>query len=469
MRYDIEHFWQVPDADDYAPAMERAQQWIPPDGHIELVFGPKLYRFSKKVDLYRGVSLIGLESVVGIKGDATPQGGNEAVPTLHFDNSTIGFEIHFPGTYAPEPESRGTVTMRNLVLHGSGHLSGLENHGIRVRNRPVLDGITVRQFGGDGIHAYCTSPVLPGGDENPGNCNLMKLNNVRLYLNGGHGLYLNGADSNGGVFIGLDVNANGQALLEAIQIYDSSFLGNVYIGFHIGGNQYGGRAVVTDNANARCLLLGCYVEGVKGLHMVPPSMSVGGFCGPEEGATAHIDADLNGLVRVEPGVTCMNSAGDNVIETRLGSAKIGNVALELLVDQSATQRIHYARKNPGWWEFIDSNAATLIAFAISTKFAEEGRGQIWFPNGLYFGGINSPRGKQTTELRGGIEVVVTELGGAARAEGHATAPPHAGDWAQGDKVWNSEPAAGATLGWICTVSGTPGTWASMAAIGDEEP
>jgi len=470
-RRPIEDFWQVPDGDDYAPAFERAQQSIPPDAHIELAFKPKLYRCSRKVDLYRGVALIGLESVVGVKGDATPQGGLQAVPTLHFDNHSVGLVIHYPGTYLPEPEARGTVTMRNLVIHGSGHMSGLDLHGIVVHNRPVLDGITVREFGGDGIYAYCTSQVLPGGDENPGNCSLMKLTNVRLYFNGNRGLYLNGADANGGVFVGLDANANGKAMPagEAVQIYDSSFLGNVYIGFHIGGNQFGGRPFVTDNANARCLLLGCYVEGIDGLYMVPPAMSIGGFCGPQEGATTHVDSDLNGLLRVKPGVTCMNPMGDNTIETRLGSAKIGNVALELLVDQSKTQRLHFARKNPGWWEFIDSNAATLIAFAVSTALAAEGRGQFWMPNGFYFGGSGSPRGKQRTELRGGIEVVVTELGGAVRAEGYATAPPHAGDWKPGDKIWNAAPTVGAVTGWVCTAAGSPGKWASLGTVGPEEP
>lgn len=49
--------------------------------------------------------------------------------------------------------------------------------------------------------------------------------------------------------------------------------------------------------------------------------------------------------------------------------------------------------------------------------------------------------------------------------GASTAAPTTGSWAQGDFVRNSAPAeAGSasskyvTLGWICTVSGTPGTW-----------
>lgn len=41
-----------------------------------------------------------------------------------------------------------------------------------------------------------------------------------------------------------------------------------------------------------------------------------------------------------------------------------------------------------------------------------------------------------------------------------TAAPTAGEWKRGDRVLNSSPSVGAPKGWICTVSGTPGTWVS---------
>lgn len=45
-----------------------------------------------------------------------------------------------------------------------------------------------------------------------------------------------------------------------------------------------------------------------------------------------------------------------------------------------------------------------------------------------------------------------------------TAPPTTGRWARGDFVRNSEPSLGAggiVFGWICTVSGEPGTWEAI--------
>lgn len=42
--------------------------------------------------------------------------------------------------------------------------------------------------------------------------------------------------------------------------------------------------------------------------------------------------------------------------------------------------------------------------------------------------------------------------------------PTTGTWRQGDIVWDTNPAAGATPGWVCVVGGTPGTWKAMANL-----
>lgn len=65
---------------------------------------------------------------------------------------------------------------------------------------------------------------------------------------------------------------------------------------------------------------------------------------------------------------------------------------------------------------------------------------------------------------------ITE-GNAYAHHGAMTAAPTTGTWAIGDVVKNSAPAeAGAAsskyviTGWICTVSGTPGTWLEMRVL-----
>jgi len=46
----------------------------------------------------------------------------------------------------------------------------------------------------------------------------------------------------------------------------------------------------------------------------------------------------------------------------------------------------------------------------------------------------------------------------------AKAPPTSGLWARGDTIWNTEPWAGAPVGWVCTSAGTPGVWNVLGRI-----
>jgi Right handed beta helix region len=46
----------------------------------------------------------------------------------------------------------------------------------------------------------------------------------------------------------------------------------------------------------------------------------------------------------------------------------------------------------------------------------------------------------------------------------ASAAPTAGRWCVGDVVYHSAPAAGGSIGWVCTAAGTPGTWKAFGTI-----
>lgn len=47
---------------------------------------------------------------------------------------------------------------------------------------------------------------------------------------------------------------------------------------------------------------------------------------------------------------------------------------------------------------------------------------------------------------------------------HNAAPTVVGTYKVGDRVWNSDPAAGEFIGWVCVAAGTPGTWKGFGAI-----
>lgn len=51
-----------------------------------------------------------------------------------------------------------------------------------------------------------------------------------------------------------------------------------------------------------------------------------------------------------------------------------------------------------------------------------------------------------------------------RAERYASAAPSSGYHAVGERVWNSAPTAGGTMGWVCTTAGNPGTWKTWGPI-----
>jgi hypothetical protein len=61
-----------------------------------------------------------------------------------------------------------------------------------------------------------------------------------------------------------------------------------------------------------------------------------------------------------------------------------------------------------------------------------------------------------------------EVAGPVRMEGKrfsvADDIPTTGVHAKGDIVWNSNPVAGSVIGWVCIVTGTPGSWKSFGNI-----
>lgn len=51
-----------------------------------------------------------------------------------------------------------------------------------------------------------------------------------------------------------------------------------------------------------------------------------------------------------------------------------------------------------------------------------------------------------------------------RAERYASSAPASGYHAVGERVWNSAPTAGGTIGWVCVTAGSPGSWKAFGTI-----
>ena len=72
--------------------------------------------------------------------------------------------------------------------------------------------------------------------------------------------------------------------------------------------------------------------------------------------------------------------------------------------------------------------------------------------------VNSTLGKEASYRRGGY---LERLGlGILRQ----AAAPASGAWSVGDLVYNSAPALGSPVGWVCTTAGSPGTWRGFGVV-----
>ena len=81
-------------------------------------------------------------------------------------------------------------------------------------------------------------------------------------------------------------------------------------------------------------------------------------------------------------------------------------------------------------------------------------------------GLSGIDPKRLTDI---LSQLISQVNGISEgfvAATHAArvAAPTTGTWSQGDYVRNRTPSgATPTLGWVCTVSGTPGTWVAVVA------
>lgn len=74
-----------------------------------------------------------------------------------------------------------------------------------------------------------------------------------------------------------------------------------------------------------------------------------------------------------------------------------------------------------------------------------------------------------SDIKGCSRLVVTDLDVIEKPMTSSVIPtslasPTAYIWNVGDTVYNSTPAAGGSIGWVCTTTGSPGTWKTFGAI-----
>lgn len=437
------------------------------------------YYLSRTLHITRGMILCGASG-----------GGWYAGTNLKFPAGVTGIIVDRYDT-SPDFGAGDWSTIRDIGIYALGQTT--EAHGIRLYARARLHSVYVTNFATDGIHIACSSSgsidaLTPwaaltaysvgqsvsndsgkwymcktaGTSGNSGGptgtsrnittdgtvvwgaingglvANNWFIDYARIDNCGRHGLMVDGADANAGICLGLDASGNG-----GWGIYESSFLGNTYVGCHTDLNTLG--PYKADDPNGRSIFIGCYAEGNQNPSEVAyPSMVVGGLHGP------GVNGTYGGMIsdRCAPtnfylpdGSHLMLGPGANVKELMSWSSDGG---------PSVTRWTYFPTTDPTVadalvWRHAALNGAESHGMASDRCIWKATTPNRWLPAGQLFTFPNFGL------INGGQRIA------------HSTDPLTLTDAATrtflvGDIVMNTAPTAAGYAGWVCTERGTCGTY-----------
>lgn len=390
-----------------------------------------VYPSSGRIELPRGVVYLNgpltLEKSVHLIGHGSGQQGGNFATTLKFPSNTKGI-VAKKGDNSPLQYGADGSIIEGVLLKGSGTSSVA--HGIEMECRIKLRDVTVERFGGNGIS------IVADVASNR-NANLWEIDTASVIACGQHGLSVQGGDANSGVAKSVNVVGNG-----GWGIYDSSFLGNTYIGCHADSNVLG--AYKSDNANARNVFLGCYSEGGQPASVIDhPSMVIGGMHGAGITGSGYFAVD-GGFDRL----ISKNGTGNPEIAIGTGFGIGGDSdGVLALTDPVETSLPTVMKWIVGRWRLMWAHIDSGEMLSLYTRSATVANG---YPRDLAVGGIGFRNGYYA--------------GSGMKYRGVGSAAPSSGAWLRGDIVYNDSPSAGGLIGWVCVASGSPGTWKTFGAI-----
>ena len=440
---------------------------------LEIKFPRGNYRMGSTIDLRRPVKFIG-------SGGFTSTTASQ----LTFSQNTSGicvnrFNTDVNGLISPTGSEADSAGIQGLYIYSLGGTDRTK-HGIVIRARAFVFNTHVADFPGDGIHIQA-SAGLGGAAE--GNANSWSLMNIVTTRNKNHGLYVNGDDSNAGTALNVDASSNGR-----YGIWDSSFLGNTYIGCHVAAN---GTPNVNGNSSIQSslvsfggLLYAAHWDATEAQLVATqpgtnsniwiPDFGIGGAitwtAGRPEGTyfvAFGYRADNANNNSVFMGCYSESSAAGNVFQGRclvlggqLGSQYAGD-SIGAMPGGTPVSRSYLTVQNQLSTVLTDGSA--YITLRGKTNELEE----TWRFKRTASGGItfnNADLGARTVfNITGLSDAVPWKLSVAdflnnGVREGVRSAAPTTEFWPTGSYVRNSNVASGQPRGWRCTAGGTPGTW-----------
>lgn len=471
-------------------------------GAPELAIPPGRYYFSGTVELKKATYII--------SGAGNGGGRNSGAATvLRFPAGVTGVRVNWyatlGGNYSTALIKGADYTcVRDLFLLGPSSGSG-NFDGVRVHAKVRIENVSTHGFARAGIAIIANATAT---DANSGNANCWRIVGGRHEYNRVAGIYIAGEDTNAGWCLGADCALNGQ-----FGFYDNSFLGNTYVGCHAEYNGTGtsGYEGTTGNAPSVCSQNGQ-------LYTVNPGQAAACSTNAPSGTTADnaywawfsagtanvaFPAWASGMSFTEGGsyysqsivagnlfLGCYSEGGQSPAKGNQPALAIGGslsqgVHGSMILLQNSQGRLRSERPLEVVVRSATGTSTSVTGSGGSDEFLRwtNEAGQNWHWNGA--GGnlkLTDGNGDQ-------IGVVTTATGGIAfgrsanvsgaiyfpklaigtsnnaRIVDYGNAAPTAGEHAQGEIVFNRAATAAGPVGWICTTSGTPGTWTAISLSG----
>lgn len=452
-----------------------------------------------------------IKTTLRLEGPATGMaGGSEQNRNFHirFPAGVDGIVVEsFDTLNGPENPytggGNGTI-LDGLTVVGAGATAAGVAHGVRLISRATVRNCNVNAWSGDGIH-------INSGDG--GNDNGCHIENNRIIIIGGSGIYSRGGDGNACTFVGNDISNVGRWGIE-----DRSFLNNHHAGNQIEGAggivgqggrtkpsmvSYGGNyySVAYDqDATASTTVPGTNsavwipTAGPGTINSQFPLWSSGTAYASGGAVLLTSDSAATGVysMYVEPDCGSVQSFG-------LATFYSGNIQCDILGGSpdifTGTGGVFASTRSMGviargktaaggtHTTLVGSTSynptgGTLLRDTHSVftpsgmNFAHDGGGNITWTdgNGTLIFYITTP----ATSIRGGATVVQDRFGlngllfhgpGSPMLWTKAGAPPTTGTYQLYDRVYNDGSGASspATVDfWWCSAAGTPGTWTAKA-------
>jgi len=467
--------------------------------HGPTIYFPKAeYYMGATVEVIRTVRLVG-----GTPGMA----GTFPGPVLRFAPDTLGLCINRSDTLSTGLRTAGTradgSVIDGLQVSSNGGTDG-SAHGIGLRARARIANCRVGGFPGNGLYIRASfknpDPLVKG------NANSFVVETSSFRSNKNCGIYVDGPDVNAGTFVNVDCGGNGRW-----GVWESSFLGNSYVGCHFDGN---GLASKGGNSASQS----CFVTYSGSRYQAMPDATEAELVATTPGTNetiwkymqsggANPGAGIPTWVAEQPEGTYfpgggVKTEGDVNYSAFIGcynespwgmsiegaTAVLGGHMLSYLKGGRISVRNGNMIGAPGLSAGDsavsvslggDANARNILAFV---DRVEDGGSNTWRlqytdanKNYLMRNGNLNPRtafeitGMNTTSDFGSgtpqpYKLAASQIGIGDRRHTSGAAAPTTGAWGRGEIVWNQNASAGGFAGWICVAAGTPGTWKQFGAI-----